>query len=527
MTDEQMTDPRHPTFVPGPPVIAASARHTDPPIVRPVSPTEARRLVLLASAVGVLGQLLFVAQDAGVNVILWTAAVLATAAVARDRATAFDPLDAWLPVGALLFAGFVAVRADADLVAFDIVAVLSLTAASIAAMAGIRVTRRSLGGALRTGVRGTAMAVGGAWRLAPSLDGIGRVRRSPAAATWVRVIRGVALALPIMLIFVALFSAADAVFADLIGDLVRGPVDLGEVPGRLAIAVALAWVVGGLLVLTRASTDAMRQDDPLAPPVRVGGIEGTVVLVAVDAVFLLFVALQAAYLFGGRDTLAETGMAYSEYARRGFFELVAVAMLAGGLLAALEGTVRERHRTYRLAALLLLAATGVVLLSALYRLALYQAAYGWTELRFYVLLAIAWLGFCLIAAAIAVITTRSRWLPNAVVILGLLVAVAANVVGPQSFVAAQNVARAVDPGTVPAGGGSGLDTAYLASLGDDAVPVLLDALDRLPPDDRAAVVRMLVERRSELAAAGARRGWPSLNIAREIARMRLEAARLP
>ena len=44
----------------------------------------------------------------------------------------------------------------------------------------------------------------------------------------------------------------------------------------------------------------------------------------------LFVGLQIAYLFGGLDTLVAAGMTYSDYARRGFFELVAAACLAGG-----------------------------------------------------------------------------------------------------------------------------------------------------------------------------------------------------
>ena len=43
-----------------------------------------------------------------------------------------------------------------------------------------------------------------------------------------------------------------------------------------------------------------------------------------------FVGLQVAYLFGGLDTLVAAGMTYSDYARRGFFELVAAACLAGG-----------------------------------------------------------------------------------------------------------------------------------------------------------------------------------------------------
>ena len=39
-----------------------------------------------------------------------------------------------------------------------------------------------------------------------------------------------------------------------------------------------------------------------------------------------------------------------------------------------------------------LAATLVIVVSAAYRMQLYQLAYGWTEQRFYALAGIAWLG---------------------------------------------------------------------------------------------------------------------------------------
>ena len=54
--------------------------------------------------------------------------------------------------------------------------------------------------------------------------------------------------------------------------------------------------------------------------------------------------LQLAYLFGGRDTLAVARMTYADYARHGFFELVAVAVLAGLLVVCLDLAVRWRSR---------------------------------------------------------------------------------------------------------------------------------------------------------------------------------------
>ena len=152
-------------------------------------------------------------------------------------------------------------------------------------------------------------------------------------------------------------------------------------------------------------------------------------LLALDAIFGLFVVLQAAYLFGGLDTLALSGMTYSEYARRGFFELVAVAVLSGVVVLALDAIVVERSREFRLAAAGLVALTGVVLLSAIVRLGLYQQAYGWTELRFFTLAGISWLAVGVVATLAGVLLERAAWVPRVMVGAGLIIALAVNAIG--------------------------------------------------------------------------------------------------
>jgi Domain of unknown function (DUF4173) len=130
----------------------------------------------------------------------------------------------------------------------------------------------------------------------------------------------------------------------------------------------------------------------------------------VDLLFALFVGLQIAYLFGARDTLEAAGLTYSDYARRGFFELVAAAALAGGLVAALDRAIAPRSRWFVGLAIGLMCLTAIVLVSAAIRLRLYQEAYGWTELRFYVYAAIAWLGVGLVSATVLLLRDRmGRW----------------------------------------------------------------------------------------------------------------------
>ncbi|MDQ3871111.1 MAG: DUF4173 domain-containing protein, partial [Chloroflexota bacterium] len=341
------------------------------------------------------------------------------------------------------------------------------------------------------------------------------------------VIRGLLLALPFLVVFAAVFAAADAVFAKLLADLLRIDIDLGDLPGRLVFAAVTAWLAGGALLISAWAGEREIPPDPVAmeaslPKPRLGSVEAVVLLLAVDLLFAAFVLVQAAYLFGGRDTLEATGLTYSAYARRGFFELLFAAGLVGALLLGVEATIGARPRRYLTAALVLVVLTAVVLASATLRLRLYQEAYGWTELRFYALAAICWLLLALGGGGALLLLRRTRWVVHLLLVAGLAVAAACNVIGPQAFVTSQNLARALDPRLVPPGGETGLDARYLLGLADDAVPPLVAALPHLSDPQRELVVAEL-ERRGEELAADRAAGWPSWNLARERARNALES----
>src|SRR5262249_3964326 len=151
----------------------------------------------------------------------------------------------------------------------------------------------------------------------------------------------------------------------------------------------------------------------------------------------------------------------------------------GTLVVSLHAAADRRSPVLLGASLVLLGLTAVVLLSALLRLRLYQEAYGWTELRFVVLAALLWLGAARAVAAGLLVTDRTRWILHALGILSLVTVAGMNLVGPQAFVAQQNLDRAIDPSLVPPGGRTGLDAAYLAELGDEAVEPIVDAWERL------------------------------------------------
>lgn len=495
--------------------------------INPRHRTLAVRVIVVSLALGTLAEQSFNGPHLGLGAPLLILAALVTGWWLRRQDRALDPFDAWLPVGALVFAAFVAVRADPFLVAIDVVAATALTGASLVAMSGLAVTRRSA----------SAVAAMAAWGLGAAMLGAAGVLRTvlPNPGEWPRSVpgwmpplaRGLVLGLPLATVFGVLFASADPIFRDRVADVVGLRVDLGELPGRLAFVVAAAWLLGGSLSLAvtgmpeveRASLGAAAQ----APAVRLarslGPTEALVVLVLVDLVIAGFVALQGAYLFGGVDTLQAAGLTYADYARRGFFELVGAACVGASLVVIVEAAIQRRTRFYVAALVGLIVLTGAVLASAALRLDLYQAAYGWTELRLYVRAAIVTMAFGLAIMLGLVLAQQSRWLSHALAALGLVSLIGLNLLAPAAFVASRNLERVIDPALVPPDGHSGLDAAYLALLPDDAIPVLVDALPRLAPDEALAVHKILTTWRLRQFKSSQAERWPfTWNLGRERAR---------
>jgi Domain of unknown function (DUF4173) len=288
-------------------------------------------------------------------------------------------------------------------------------------------------------------------------------------------LRGLALGTFLVLPFGGLFLSADAAFAELAGGVPMP--SLGTLPGRLAV---FALVLAGALGLALAAKPTFAKPGLPAGP-KLGLAEWAIPLVLLDLLFLAFVSVQVTVLFGGHDHVLETsGLTYAEYAREGFWQLIAAAVLtlvvvaAATRLAAASGSSRRLLRLL-LGALCVL--TLVIVASALHRLQLYEDAFGLTRARLAAETFTWGLGmlFVLVLAAGAVHTVR-RELARVVVAGGALALIAFSASNPDGRVAARNVDRWQRTGD--------LDVGYVQSLSADAVP----ALAALPEPLRSEVL---------------------------------------
>ncbi|MDD9205139.1 DUF4173 domain-containing protein, partial [Georgenia sp. 10Sc9-8] len=193
----------------------------------------------------------------------------------------------------------------------------------------------------------------------------------------------------------------------------------------------------------------------------------------VITLFAGFVVAQASAMWGGHDYVREvTGLSYAEYVHQGFGQLTVATALT---LATIALTVRKAPRDTARQRLLLRGALGllgvltlVVVASALFRMAVYQQAYGYTVLRVLVDAFELWLGLVVVMVLVAGIRWSGSWLPRAALASGAAILLVIGMANPEAWVARQNIERYEETGKI--------DTAYLSTLGPDAVPAITEGL---------------------------------------------------
>ena len=422
-----------------------------------------RPLALLAALVGAW---LLPVGPPGVGVPIVAALVLAAAAAAHRP----SPFQVALGMLALALAAQAALRDAGWVVALDLCAAWALATVAVG------------------GVRLRALTVPLA-----RLSGAPALLPAPSLA-YLPAVRGVLIGTVVAIPFAGLFLAGDAAFAALADDL---PLPAAEqMPGRtIAFGLVLAAAVG--LALTAKEPP---KPGGIRPAARLSTLEWLIPLALLDALFLAFVLVQLTVLFGGHDRVLRTsGLTYAEYARSGFWQLLAACTLTFAVFGAAAVFARIGTARQRLVLRLLLGALGaltlVVLLSAFHRLRLYEEAFGLTRLRLAAEVATLWLGVLLVL----VLSFRHRFATVATVAGGLAL-IAFSLANPDRMVAERNVERWRETGRI--------DESYLRGLSADAVPALVELPAPLLKTTTAAITRRLA--RDE--------PWGSVNRARSRAR---------
>lgn len=331
-----------------------------------------------------------------------------------------------------------------------------------------------------TGARGLpAILTSAASWVASGLRGLPLLGRTLSATSrhtlvW-PILRTAATSLVALVVFGGLFASGDALVGAWVSDLVPD-VDIAE---SLVLRSFTWFVVGGIVLAAsylalnppRVDLVALPQARPVARP-----WEWLVPVGVVVATFVVFLLAQGVALFGGHDYVQRTtGMTYAQSVHQGFGQLTlatALTLLTVALVTrrAPRGTERDRL-LLRVALGVLCGLTLVVVASALYRMHVYQQAYGFTVLRVLVDAFELWLGLLVVLVMVAGARMSGWWLPRAALASGAAMLLLLGLGNPEAWVAQRNIERYEETGD--------LDLTYLQSLGADAVPVIREGL---PPE---------------------------------------------
>lgn len=522
-------------------------------------------LEILQAAIllGILADVLLRATPWGLNVLLFTGALAAAMSmlVLRRKNELWTRQTAALN-GALVFFGAMFVWRDSiELKVLDTLAIVTILAILILPSLKIKVQQAGV----------FHYAVGFFWSginaaLAPLFLVFADIKWNNIPQTgWskhlVAVLRGLAIAAPILFVFGVLFTAADAVFENFVQNTLS--LDPESIIPHVLMISFFTWITAGYLrgALNESlleteketagaaqtkppvwSVTELKEEDPEknenAPPVEekkrrdwrafdnsflpaaftLGAIETGIILGLINLLFLSFVVIQIPYLFGGFSLVQATpDFKLAEYARRGFGELVAVAALVLPILLLSHWLLRKdkaiNHKIYGALAGVQIVLLFVIMLSAAQRLFLLTGnlGYGLTTARFYpmvfmILLALVfvWFAATVLRGAREQFAWGALWLT--LFLLGTL-----HVLNPDEYIVRTNI-RLMQQGRA-------YDSYYTGELSDDAIPAILESIPLMAGDQQQTTRHLLGYRFCEKQKETDFRSW---NLSRWLAQNALE-----
>ena len=317
-----------------------------------------------------------------------------------------------------------------------------------------------------------------------------------------RIAIGVLISIPILALIIWLLSSADIVFKGLFVNIPVSKI----VKHFFLILVITVYAICFFWALLKVFDEKER---PKYRKINWKRFLDPVILMTIlsllNIVFCVFSVIQFKYLFGGESYIQPSTFTYAEYARRGFFELVAVAVINFLIIFIAVLFLKKENKKSNIAIKILLSLlvgfTFVMLASAFYRMLVYEQAYSFTYLRIFVQAFMVLLFFLFIINIVFIWYERLPII-KAYFITTLVVYITLNFANVDVIIARNNIYRYNETGQ--------LDMEYLKGLSFDAIPEMEKLLeDKEVGDD---VLAHFKQKKMELQEQDS---WQSLNYSRE------------
>ncbi len=296
----------------------------------------------------------------------------------------------------------------------------------------------------------------------PFLDGMNhrKLNRNDKKSNLLYVIIGMGIAIPLLILILALLSSADVVFRSVLSDFVQ-EINFLSIFGIVFSFIAVFF--GAYTSMRYLGKNTIRynyKDKRQFEP-----IIAITILILICLVYVIFSGIQILYLFVGNMELPDH-YTYAEYAHEGFFQLLFVCILNLFIVLFVQAFFKK-NIIQNILLTIISFCTYVMIASSAYRMYLYVRSYDLTFLRVLVFWALVLIALLLVGIIIRTCYDRFPFFSYSLVVFFgcYLILSFARV---DYWIAKYNLTHAKDQTK------ENIDYDYLSRLSSDAAPALKD-----------------------------------------------------
>ncbi|WP_045574978.1 DUF4153 domain-containing protein, partial [Desulfosporosinus sp. I2] len=166
-----------------------------------------------------------------------------------------------------------------------------------------------------------------------------RIRKNAEKHVVIRkVLIGLTICIPLLMIIISLLTSADRVFKHFIDEILSSfvRIDLSDFPLQGLLVLLISMIIfsytWSFLKPKDSMPNQMQPGDTESIKSNWDSIISITILSVINCVYLVFLLIQFAYMFGSLNNALPPDFTYADYARRGFFELLMVTLINFSLL---------------------------------------------------------------------------------------------------------------------------------------------------------------------------------------------------
>ena len=285
-----------------------------------------------------------------------------------------------------------------------------------------------------------------------------------------KIIIGIIIAIPILIVVLILLSSADSIFSNELKEVISTVFSLdifeSETYVNLFFRIIIILIISVYLIalLYNVIEDNYCEAEKIEKRKwKIDETIGNTILTILNLVYLVFCYIQISVLFMKTGNMQNFD--YASYARQGFFQLMAVSLinLIIILITSKRNEISKKLNYTKLMNLLLAVFTLIILVSSFYRMYLYEQEYGYTFLRLMVYFALITEGILIFPTIMYILDFKIN-LTKIYFVVIIIMYIVVNYINIDYVIAKRNIDRYF----TDTSGTYELDMNYLTTLSVDA-----------------------------------------------------------